>query len=208
MLRVLLADDHPLIRKGIRAVLADASEISVVGEAADGYELRRLCDALQPDVLLLDLQMPGPPAAETVVYLQAHVPRTKIIVLTAYDDDVHIRSMEVVGVAGYVLKDEADEVIIHAITAVACGIPWFSQPVIAKRWRHGVSRRPTQAPALTPREMLILQLVVAGKTNQEISFALSLKEKTIEKYLRDMYVKLGLSSRVDAAVWAVRSGLF
>ncbi len=207
-IRVCLADDHPLIRKGIRTELAEADDIIVVGEADDGYATRRMCEAYVPDVLLLDLHMPGPPAVETVAYLQVRLPEMKVVILSAYDDDVHVREMVLAGVAGYILKDDADEVLIKAVRSVARGGSWYSQRIMKAitTWQMLRSTQQTKEVSLTARELLVLQLVVVGKTNQEIGHVLGLKEKTVEKYLRDLYTKLNVASRVEAAVWAVRHG--
>jgi DNA-binding NarL/FixJ family response regulator len=207
-IRVLLADDHPLVRGGLRAALAVAKDITLVGEAIDGYKTQQMCADCRPDVLLLDLQMPGPPAIETVTFLRTYMPTIKVLVLTAYNDDVYVRGMVTADVAGYILKDEADESVVEAIRTVMRNRKWYSQAVKEKlaRWKGG----PAQAAGtitLTERERTILQLLVEGQTNQRIASALGISEKTVEKYLGDLFTKLKLASRVEAAVWAVRAGI-
>jgi DNA-binding NarL/FixJ family response regulator len=208
IIRVLLADDHPLVRAGIRTTLTAEPNLSVVGEATDGYEAQRLCQSLNPDVLLLDLNMPGPSPAETVAYIREHSPSVHVIVLTAYDDDAYVRGMVAAGAMGYVLKDEAPKTLVRAIHAVMQGNCWFSQPLMQKlahdKDRTLVSGVPQ---SLTSRELEVLRFVVAGKTNQEIAVMLGISVKTVEKHLGELFTKLGVSSRVEAAVYAVRSGL-
>src|SRR5512145_495709 len=129
-IHVLLADDHPLVRSGIRATLTAAPDMLVVGEAIDGNEAQSRCLELQPDILLLDLRMPGPAPLETMAYLRKHCPQVKVVVLTAYDDDAYVRGMMAAGVAGYVLKDEATEAIVRAIRTVMQGDRWLSRMVV------------------------------------------------------------------------------
>jgi len=204
-IRVLLADDHPLVRTGIRATLMIEPDLLLVGEAINGHEAQRLCQELQPDILLLDLNMPGPPPGETITAVHEHSPQTYVIVLTAYDDDAYVRGMVAAGVAGYVLKDEASEVLVRAIRAVMQGDTWFSRPILEKLLHH-VSAS-AEVSNLTARELEVLRLVATGKTNQEIAIALAISVKTVEKHLGEVFVKLGVASRVEAAVQAVRLGL-
>jgi DNA-binding NarL/FixJ family response regulator len=205
---VLLADDHPLVRTGIRTALSVASGVVLVAEATTGHEAQQLCRQYQPNVLLLDLHMPGPPPLETVRYVQTHTPLVRVLILTAYDDDVYVKDMLRVGVAGYILKDVATESIVQAIYTVAQGGTWLSQSIAEKlvQWSTGV--HPSRSPAnLSLRETEVLRLVTAGKTNQEIGGHLAISEKTVEKHLREIFVKLGVTSRVEAAVRAVRENL-
>jgi DNA-binding NarL/FixJ family response regulator len=205
---VLLADDHPLVRMGIRTALSAAAGVLLVAEATSGEETQLLCQQYMPDVLLLDLHMPGPPPLETVRYVQTHVPTVRVLILTAYDDDVYVKDMLRAGVAGYILKDVATESIVQAIAAVAQGGTWLSQSIAEKlvQWGTGEHQQPTPAN-LTPRETEVLRLVTAGKTNQEIGGQLAISEKTVEKHLREIFIKLGVVSRVEAAVRAVRENL-
>jgi DNA-binding NarL/FixJ family response regulator len=211
-IRVLLADDHPLVRAGLRSTLLAEADLLLVGEAVDGNEAKRLSQELLPDVLLLDLNMPGPPASEIVAFMRKHCPAVQVLVLTAYDEDAYIQSLLAAGVAGYMLKDEVPESIVVAIHSVVQGGVWFSRPVAEKLvdWK---SVQATQSPsalpssALTDRELAVLQLVVDGYTNQEIGLSLGISDKTVEKHLREVFTKLGVASRVEAAVYAVRQGL-
>jgi DNA-binding NarL/FixJ family response regulator len=206
--RIVLADDHPVVRAGIHAILITKSDLIVVGEASDGYEAQQLCRTSKPDILLLDLHMPGPLPAETLAYLREHCPDTQVVVLTGYDDDVYVQSLVATGVAGYILKDEAPEVVVRAIRSIVQGDRWFSQAVVKKLVKEEADA-PGLAPlsTLTARELEVLRLVAVGKTNQEIAASLGISAKTVEKHVGEVFVKLGVTSRVEAAVYAVRAGL-
>lgn len=204
--RILLADDHPMMRTGLRTVLDSAGDLLVVGEADRGDRLPQQCCELRPDVLLLDLHMPGPGAATTVAELQAACPALKILVLSAHDSDAYVRGMMEAGVAGYVCKDEDTDAIITAIRTVACGGAWFSQPIADKlaQWASGEQPRVLM---FSERERTALRLIVAGQSNRQIGQAFGLGEKSIERLVGELCAKLGVHSRVLAAVYAVREGL-
>ena len=207
-IRVLVADDHPLMRTGICATLTAEPDMMLVGEAADGDEAQRLCQECNPDVLLLDLNMPGPSAFETVAFLREHCPQVKVVMLTAYDDDVYVRGLVAAGVAGYVLKDEIEEAVVRAIRTVMQGDTWFSRSVVEKLAQQANGEAPPSAkPTLTERESRVLQLLVAGKTDQQIGQELDVAERTVRRHLRNIYDKLRVNSRVEAATQAVRLGL-
>jgi DNA-binding NarL/FixJ family response regulator len=207
-IRVVLADDHPLMRAGIRATVAAEPDMALVGEAVDGREAQRLCQEHNPDVLLLDLNMPGPSAFETVAYLREHCPQVKVIVLTAYDDDAYVHGLVAAGVAGYVLKDEIEEAVVRAIRTVMQGDTWFSRTVVEKLARPATGEAPfTERPALTDRELEVVRLVTQGFSNKEIGEALKVKERTVEFHVGNVLRKLGVASRVEAAVWAKEHGV-
>ena len=203
--RVVIADDHPLVRAGIRTALSSEGTLTIVGEATDAQEARALCLELKPDVLLLDLSMPGPSAKETVLYLREHCPETKVVMLTAYDDDAYVRGLVAAGVAGYVLKDEVPETVTRALHTVMGGDTWFSSSVAERLIREKVSG-PYLAGSreLTPREVQILRLLVRGKTDREIGEELALSERTVRHHLRRVYDKLGVNTRVEATARAVK----
>jgi DNA-binding NarL/FixJ family response regulator len=204
--RILLADDHPLMRAGLRTALESAADLLVVGEADRGDTLPQRCRELRPDVLLLDLHMPGPGPTITVAALQAACPALMILVLSAHDGDAYVRGMLAAGVAGYVCKDEDTDTIFKAIRTVACGGTWFSRPIADKLARWATNQQPHMA-ILSEREQIALHLIVAGKTNREIGQSLGLGEKAIERLVSEICAKLGVRSRVLAAVHAVREGL-
>ena len=203
-IRVALADDHPLIRRGIRSALTDACDIVVVGEATNGDEVRRLCRDVQPDVVLLDLNMPGPPARETVAYLRSHCPQVKVVILTAHDSEAYVRSLVTTGAYGYVLKDEAPETVVEAVRTVSRGKTWFSQQVIGTLLTmNGVSGGVGElaGSTLTPCEWQVLQILKSGKTNQAIADVLYISESTVRFHLRNIYEKLQVANRGEAIAW-------
>lgn len=207
-IRVLLADDHPLVRAGLRAALADADDITLIGEAASGDETQQLARELQPDVLLLDVSMPGPPAADTVASVQAQCPGTRVLIVTAYHSPALVRGLLAAGVAGYVLKDEPNAAVVDAIRVVAQGGSWVSRPAMESlvQWSStGAADQPS--PALTDKETAVLRLMVAGRADVEIGHALHISERTVRRHLRSVYDKLRVDTRVEAAVRAVKLGL-
>ena len=206
-IRVLIADDHPLVRCGIRETLRGAEDIALVGEATRGDEAQRLCQELLPDVLILDLQMPGATATETVTFVRAQCPQTRVIILTAYDDEVYIRRMLMGGVVGYVLKDEISGAIITAIRSVVQGGTWLSRTVsdMLVTGRPHIQTK-EEAFSLTERERQLLDGIARGWRNGRIADELSLVETTVRHYVSDLYTKLGVDSRSEAIIWAKERG--
>lgn len=200
IIQVLLADDHALIRTGIRTVLNIEPDIVLVGEATDGYEVRQLAQALQPDVILLDLNMPGPAPIDTVTLLQKQCPNTKLTILTAYDDDAYVRGMVGAGVAGYILKDEATEVVVQAIRVILQGGSWFSRAVLEKLTH--VPHEKMSAQMLTSRERQLLVMIARGWSNMQIAAELQLAEQTVRNYASRLYGKIDVHSRAQAVIWA------
>jgi DNA-binding NarL/FixJ family response regulator len=204
-IRLLLADDHPATRAGIRAILAQVPDILVVGEAQDGYEAQRLVADLQPHILLLDLQMPGLRSAELERWVRAHHPETITLILTAHDRDAYLANMVDAGAAGYVVKSKPSEQLIAAIRRAAHGEVLFDGEQLARirRWREEVGQR---WDGLTKRERQVLALVAEGKTDQQIAQELHLQVKTIGNHVSSILSKLNVATRTEAAVWAIREG--
>ncbi len=215
-IRVVIADDHPLVLRGIRETLQAADDISVIGEASRGDEAQRLCQELQPDVLLLDLQMPGATAVETVTDVRAHCPTARVVILTAYDDEVYVRRMLAEGVVGYVLKDEVMEAVITAIRSVIQGGTWLSYRVLVRLIAQSLpledaeklcssSNEPLGGTStgadnpLTRRHRDVLGLVQKGLTNEEIAAHLCLSPGTVKKHLDFIFARLGVHNRMMAA---------
>lgn len=199
-IQVLLADDHPLIREGIGNTLRNSEGLDLVGVAANGHEIRELVAEFQPDVLLLDLSMPGPPPLETVITLHKEFPQTRVLILSAFDDLVPVRALLRAGVRGYVLKDEAIEMLVQAIITVVSGGVWFSE-AIANRLAQ-----PSNTPDFTERELDVLNILALGATNEHIAAKLSVTERTVRYHLKNIYRKIDVRSRGEAIVWAVRAG--
>lgn len=200
-IRVLLADDHPLIRSGLRARLEAEPDIEVVGEAANGDEARAQCRDQPVDVLVLDLNMPGPPAMATVAFVHERCPSVRVLILTAYDDDAYVRGLVGAGVAGYVLKDEAPTALVQAVRGVAHGGSWFSRGVVSVLTHMARAVEPNGLE-LSERERELLDLLVQGWDNARLARELSLGEQTVRNYLSRLYSKIGVQTRSEAMVWA------
>jgi DNA-binding NarL/FixJ family response regulator len=203
IIRVVLADDHALVRAGIRAIIDAEPDVVLIAEATNAHEARQKCTAVKPDVLVLDLRMPGPPPTEIVPYVRQHCPNTRILILSAYDDEVYIRRMVSLEIAGYVLKEEATESIVAAIRAIMAGEVWFSPSILAKLMQQQSEHsRRSPEQRLTPREREILDLLVEGWDNTRIATTLNLAEQTVRNHLSRIYLKLRVRSRTEAIMWA------
>lgn len=200
-IRVVLADDHPLVRAGIRAIINTETDVTLLAEASDGHEARHMCVHFQPDVLLLDLRMSGPPATEIVPYVRERCPNTRILILSAYDDEVYVRRMASLEISGYVLKEDATESIVDAVRAVMAGASWFSPSIQAKLLQPDPRFRPPEQ-LLTARERQILDLLAEGWDNAGIASTLNLAEQTVRNHLSRIYMKIDVRSRTEAIVWA------
>ena len=207
-IRVILADDHPVVRTGIRTLLQQADDIVVVAETGNGNEVFKLVEQLAPDVLLLDMEMPGLSGVEVAMRLKELSAPVRVLALSAYDDEEYIRNLLLHGAAGYLTKEEAIESIIDAVRGVARGEQgWFSRRAIAQLSALTRHDNTSSNKELSNRERDVLRLVAAGKTNLEIGHTLGISEKTVEKHVGAVFNKLQVSSRVEAAVLAVQQGL-
>lgn len=204
--RVVLADDHTAVRAGIRFLLQKAPDIVIVGEARDGLEAIRLAQELAPDVLLLDMEMPGLKGVEVARRLQAAGSPVRILALSTYDDRQYILGLLASGASGYLIKEEAPDILIEAVRGVARGEQdWVSRRV-ALRLATWLQNEMEQIE-LTNRETRVLRLIVAGKSTKEIEQTLKVSEKTVNRYLETIFAKLGVASRAEAAVHALQKGL-
>jgi DNA-binding NarL/FixJ family response regulator len=209
-LTILIADDHPVFRKGLRALLASMPTTALVGEATTGEEAMQLAEKLQPDVILMDLQMPGGgglPAIRQIVQTSPHI---RILVVTMFEDDDSVFAAMRAGARGYVLKDMNDEEITRAILAVGHGEAIFS-PAIAQRMMSFFSTRPALPPdifpELTESERNVLRLMAQGANNEAIAQQLSLSSKTVRNYVSNIFSKLQVADRAQAIVKARDAGL-
>jgi DNA-binding NarL/FixJ family response regulator len=206
LIRVLIADDHPLIRSGLCTALMNEPDIVIAGEASNGDEAQQQCVKLQPDVLVLDLNMDGPPAVATLSSVRERCPRTQVLILTAYDDDAYVRGLVLGGAMGYVLKDEAPEALVQAVRSVARGGTWFSRSLVENLVVRA-ERDESDAPPLTERESQIIRLIAQGWDNARIAEELCLSEQTIRNYVSRLYDKIGVQTRAEAVVWGRDHGV-
>ena len=210
MIRVVLADDQPLVRSGLRMILGTASDVEVVGEASDGREAVRVCAEQRPDVVLMDVRMPGMDGIDaTRAVVTAEAP-PRVLILTTFDLDEVVYDALRAGASGFLLKDAPEERLVSAIRVVADGGSLFA-PSVTRRLIEEFARRGTQAgadlAALTPREREVLELVARGLSNAEIASRLWLSENTVKTHVARLLMKLGLRDRVQAVVLAYESGL-
>ena len=209
-IRVLLTDDHAIVRKGVRALLATERDIQVVGEACDGEEALAQAEALRPDVILMDLAMPKLDGIEAISQIMAKLPSTRILVLTSFAADEKVFPAIKAGALGYLLKDSGPEELVGAIRQVHRGEPSL-EPSIARKVLLELSHPPTQksltVDPLTERELDILRLVAQGCSNKEIALKLSLSELTVRTHVSNILGKLHLASRTQAALYALQKGI-
>lgn len=208
-IRVLIADDHAVVRKGIRAMLEIVPDIEVVGEALNGLEAVGQAQALQPDVILMDLVMPEMDGIEAIGRIKARQTEARILVLTTFAGEDKIFPAIKAGALGYQLKDSGSEELVKAIRQVHQGESSL-HPLIARKVLQELSRPPEQPPTpdpLTPREVEVLRLVAQGLENQEIADRLVISDATVRTHVSNILGKLHLASRTQAALYALREGL-
>ncbi len=207
-IKVLLADDHPIVRSGIRNELALHADIELVGEAMNGDEALRLCKLLKPDVLLLDINMPGLKAVKVVCSLRQEPKPPRVLVLTAYGGLENALEMLRAGARGYLLKDEDPSTITEGIRAVAQGRTWLSAAIAANIISQVVTEgRTVTEDVLSPRELEVLRLLACGYSNTQITETLTIAEGTVKNHITNLLSKLGVHSRTEAAAWAWQRGL-
>ncbi|MEA2187881.1 MAG: hypothetical protein QOK16_2892 [Solirubrobacteraceae bacterium] len=210
MIRVLIADDHAVVRQGLRTFLELQEDIEVVGEAADGEEALAAVAALEPDVVLMDLVMPRLDGVAAIERLRALAPATRAIVLTSFLDEDKVLPAVRAGAAGYLLKDVDPAELVRAIRMVDGGEALLHPAVAARLLREiagDEGARIERHELLTAREREVLALVARGRANKAIAFDLGVAEKTVKTHVGNILGKLGLSDRTQAALYAVREGL-
>ena len=211
MIRVLIVDDHQVVREGLRTILDTVEDFELVGEAGDGAEAIRLAAELAPDVILMDLRMPGVGGIEAIQAIKAAGPSPEIVILTTYDDDELILRGLRAGARGYLLKDVDRKVLFESIRAAHRGELLLSPGVANTVLTHleapdsATTRAPDQI--LSQRELEVLELMVEGAPNKQIAARLAIAERTVKAHVTNIFNKLGAGSRAEAVAIALKSGL-
>ncbi len=215
-IRVVIADDHPVVRKGLRMTLEEfGAEIELVGEAADGTAAVRLVEEVQPDVVLLDIRMPGMDGLEALEQMRASSPQVAVVILTTYNEDAFLLRGLQAGACGYLLKDCPLETLLHAIRAAARGETLLQPEMVTRLLKtrpvpassSPATVRAANMPRFTERELEILAAVARGERSKEIAAHLGLTRRTVETYLTNIYLKLEVDSRAAAVAVALEQGL-
>lgn len=208
--RVLLADDHTLVRKGLVSLLADSGECEVVAEAADGLEAVEKAQATRPDVAILDLSMPRLPGIEAVRRIREALPQTRVLVLTAHEEEEYVLPIVRAGASGYLIKDSAVTDLLAAVRALHAGQGYFGPQaarVLADQYRHPERESGDPYGGLSPREREVFHLVVEGKTTKEIARILGISVKTADNHRYRLMEKLGVHNAAELVRYAARHGL-
>ncbi len=206
-IRVILADDHAVVRQGIRNFLEEDPTIRVVGEANDGDEALALIAREQPDVVLLDIQMPRLNGLDAARRIRQTYPKVRVLMLTAYEDEPYIMAALQAGVSGYLLKTASSEELVRAVHAVADGETALS-PAVAKKMVHrtlGMGSPEQTTEPLSERELEVLKLAAKGMGNRQIAAALAISDRTVQGHLANIYANLQVSTRTEAVLAAVRA---
>ena len=212
IIRLLLVDDHPLIRKALRDIISREEDITILGEGSDGQEAIDLAQKLSPDVIIMDVSMPRMDGIEATRRIKAIMPRINILILTIYDDEQHVRAILEAGASGYLMKSIFDEEVPGSIRSVAAGNMVLS-PVIGKQLIKQAAIHPVRSVKLgprgklSPREMEVLKLTAMGLSNKEIATQLGLNLRTVKGHFTDIFSKLGVDSRTGAVMTCLREGL-
>ncbi len=205
-IRILVADDHEVVRNGLVAMLGTQPDFNVVGEAATGVEVLQQEARLNPDVILLDLEMPEMDGVEALRRLREGNPDIRVIVFTAFDTDERIVGAVQAGAQGYLLKGAPRDELFRAIRVVSEGGSLL-QPVVASKLLRQISQEQTAPDALTPRELDVLKLLAQGLQNKEIAAQLVITERTVKFYVSSILSKLGAGNRTEAVTIAAHRGL-
>jgi len=211
MIRVLICDDQDVVREGLRAILKAAKGIEVVGEASDGWEALEAARKLSPDVVLMDLKMPGVNGVQATRQIREQLPAVRVLVLTTYDADEWVFDAIRAGASGYLLKDTPREGLVEAIHGTAAGRTHAAPEVSAKLFAHVANQSAPPSSTLTAelsdRELEVLRHLARGLSNAEIARQLFLSEGTVRNYMTSIFEKLGVEDRTQAALVALRHGL-
>jgi two-component system, NarL family, response regulator LiaR len=208
VIRVVLADDHALVREGTSELLERAGGIRVVGQAADGLETLRLVEGVHPDVLLLDLGLPGLDGVEVARRVRRVSPHTRVVALTAHDEQAYVLAMLEAGAVGYLSKASRGQEVVQAVRAAAAGESVFSGAIGAQLTRRALLGGSRAARVdLTPRELDVLRAAARGLGNKQIGQELGMSPRTVQTHLTRIFGKLGVASRTEAVLLALREGL-
>ncbi|WP_131735642.1 response regulator [Actinomadura roseirufa] len=207
-IRVLIADDHPVVRQGLRTFLGIQDDIDVVGEAADGTSAVTLAESLKPDIVLMDLKMPGADGLAALTELRARGVAARVLILTSVTERAHVLPAVQAGAAGYLYKDVDPQALVQAIRAVHDGHVLFAPDAAEAMVRaEPASADDRGLAALTEREREVLVHIARGRSNREIARALVVSEKTVKTHVSNLLMKLGVQDRTQAALYAVRHGV-
>lgn len=206
-MRIVIADDHGIVRSGIRLLLERQPGLEVVAEAADGIEARDVVVSERPDLAILDVKMPGLTGLQATREIKAQVPDTAVLILSMHDDERYLFEALKAGASGYVLKSQADEELLEAIRAIERGDPFLTPSAQQSLIRDLLERGEPDNQELTPREEEIVKLVAEANTTREIAAMLHLSEKTVENHRGNAMKKLGMRDRVELVRYAIRRGL-
>jgi DNA-binding NarL/FixJ family response regulator len=207
-MRILIADDHGVVRGGLRLLLERQADLQVVAEAADGLDALQQAISTKPDVAILDVAMPRMTGLQATREIKAHAPDTHVLVLSMHDDERYVFEALKAGASGYVLKRGADQDLVAAVRAVARGEPFLTnatQRALVRRWMQDDSEAPEEP--LSPRELEVVKLIAEAYTNRQIAETLHLAEKTVESHRANVLRKLGMRDRVELVRYAIRRGL-
>lgn len=210
-IRIIIADDHKVVREGTRELLQKENDLEVVGEAGDGEEAVELVKQLKPDVVIMDIAMPGLNGIEATKQIKTFFPRVAVLILTAYEYDQYVFALLEAGAAGYLLKDVRGQEVIEAVRAVHAGESVLHPVVARKALDHFVhpddKEEPSKVQTLTDREIEVLRLAARGRGNKEIAAELDLSVRTIQAHLGNIFNKLKVGSRTEAVIVGLKNGL-
>jgi NarL family two-component system response regulator YdfI len=211
-IRTLITDDHLIVREGLRLILETADAIEVVGEASDGADCLRLVPDLAPDVVLMDLQMPGMDGITAIRHLRRDYPEIAIVILTTFNEDTLMLQGLLAGASGYLLKDTDRQTLLDTITAASKGETLLKPEILNRVLALNNSpitapEPPSDDPSLTERELEVLRAVALGERNKEIAYKLGISERTVKAHLTNVYGKLSVDSRAAAVAIATQNGL-
>lgn len=206
IINIVIADDHLMVREGLKKLLELDGDIKVIGEADDGVQCLNLINTLHPDVVLLDINMPNMNGIQTLQVLRQNKNKTKVLILTIHNEIEYLLKVVEIGVNGYVLKDSESSVLKRAITAVFEGETYI-EPSLTPLLKERLEKLHSQSEdeVLTRREIEVLKLLAEGLFNKEIAYKLSISEKTVKNHVSNIFKKIGVSDRTQAAVYAIRN---